>query len=100
MSLSEERSSDIEQQVVAMYERHPFPAYADKFRKASEEMFLKMRLLGLTEEDYTNKRILDCGCGTGEFTCWYAARDSDVTGIDLSVPSLEHAKAYAGRYNL
>jgi ubiquinone/menaquinone biosynthesis C-methylase UbiE len=83
-----------------MYERHPFPAYTDKFRKASEEMFLKMRLLGLTEADYRNQRILDCGCGTGEFTCWYAAQGNDLTAIDLSGPSLRHAQAYAKQYDL
>ena len=94
------RAADIERQVVAMYERHPFPAYTDKFRKASEEMFLKMRLLGLAEEEYTDKKILDFGCGTGEFTCWYAARGNEMTAIDLSRPSIEHAKAYAEGYGL
>ena len=91
---------EIQRQVVAMYERHPFPAYTDKFRKASEEMVLKMRLLGMDEAEYTHKRILDCGCGTGEFTCWYAARDNEMTAIDLSGPSIEHAKAYAAGYDL
>ena len=56
----------IQQQVVAMYEKHPFPSYTDKFRKASEEMYLKMRLLGMDEDEYFNKSILDCGCGTGK----------------------------------
>ena len=91
---------DVERRVVDMYAKHPFPAYSDKFRKASEELFLKMRLLGLAEEDYTNKTILDCGCGTGEFTCWYAARGNQVTAIDLSEPSLEHARAYAASYGI
>ena len=89
----------IQEQVVSMYERHPFPSYEDKFRKASEELFLKMRLLGLSEADYTNKKMLDCGCGTGEFTCWYAARGNDMTAIDLSEPSIARAEAYAERYN-
>ena len=95
-----QREADIQQQVVAMYERHPFPAYTDKFRKTAEEMVLKMRLLGMAEADYTNKRILDCGCGTGEFTCWYAARNNKMTAIDLSGPSIEHARLYAEQNGL
>jgi 2-polyprenyl-3-methyl-5-hydroxy-6-metoxy-1,4-benzoquinol methylase len=93
-------ADSIQQQVVAMYERHPFPAYSDKFRKTAEEMDLKMRLLGVPQSDYHGRKILDAGCGTGEFTCWYAARGNEVTAIDLSRPSLEHAKAYAAKYHL
>lgn len=93
-------AAEIQRQVVAMYEAHPFPSYTDKFRKASEEMFLKMRLLGIAKSEYRNKKILDCGCGTGEFTCWYAARGNHVTAVDLSGPSIEHAKAYAASYDL
>ena len=92
--------ADIQGQVVAMYESHPFPSYSDKFRKTAEEMHLKMRLLGIPEEEYKNRRILDCGCGTGEFSCWYAAQGNQVTAVDLSGPSLEHARAYAEEYDL
>lgn len=91
---------NLQRRVVAMYERHPFPAHNDKFRKTSEEMYLKMRLMGLTEEQYLGKKILDCGCGTGEFTCWYASQGNEVTAIDLSQPSLDHARNYAERYEL
>ncbi|MGB5816945.1 MAG: class I SAM-dependent methyltransferase [Thermoanaerobaculia bacterium] len=93
-------SADIQGQVVAMYESHPFPSYADKFRKTAEEMHLKMRLLGIPEEEYKDRQILDCGCGTGEFSCWYAAQGNQVTAVDLSAPSLENAKAYAEQYDL
>jgi len=95
-----ESADDIQRKVVAMYEKHPFPSYTDKFRKAAEEMFLKMRLLGVREEEYTSKKILDCGCGTGEFTCWYASRGNQVTAIDLSGPSLQQAREYAEKYDL
>jgi len=100
VTVQSEGMDDVQRKVVAMYERHPFPAYTDKFRKASEEMFLKMRLLGVKEEEYTRKKILDCGCGTGEFTCWYASRGNDVTAIDLSGPSIEQAREYAAKYGL
>ena len=100
MSNVQLHADDIQGRVVGMYAKHPFPAYSDKFRKASEEMYLKMRLLGLAKADYHNKSILDCGCGTGEFTCWYAAQGNSVTAIDLSGPSLAHAEAYAKSYEL
>ncbi len=100
MEKQRDQAAEIERQVVAMYERHPFPAYTDKFRKAAEEMDLKMRLLGVSETEYTGKRVLDCGCGTGEFTCWYASRSNQVTAIDLSAPSIEQARKYAARYGL
>ena len=93
-------NDQIQERVVSMYERHPFPSYSDKFRKASEEMFLKMRLLGLTREEHSGKNILDCGCGTGEFTSWYASHGNQVTAIDLSKPSIEQARAYAKSYGL
>lgn len=100
MSQASTRADEIQRRVVGMYERHPFPAYTDKFRKASEELYLKMRLLGLAEEEYRGKKILDCGCGTGEFTCWYASQGNEVTAIDLSGPSIEDARAYAKSYDL
>jgi len=90
----------IQEKVVAMYERHPFPSVDDPFRKTAEEMKLRLKLLGLSCEDYSNKNILDAGCGTGEYSCWYASQGNSVTGIDLSLPSLERAKAYAHNYGI
>jgi 2-polyprenyl-3-methyl-5-hydroxy-6-metoxy-1,4-benzoquinol methylase len=90
----------LQEKVVSMYERHPFPSVADPFRKVAEEMELRLKLLGLGPGDYHGKAILDAGCGTGEYTCWYAARDNQVTGVDLSSPSIEKAKNYTESYRL
>jgi 2-polyprenyl-3-methyl-5-hydroxy-6-metoxy-1,4-benzoquinol methylase len=48
------------------------------------------------EIDYNNKfKILDIGCGTGRHAIELAKRGYSVTGIDLSVSQLEHAKEKA-----
>ena len=90
----------IQQKVVQMYEQHPFPSAADPFRKVAEEMELRLKLLGLKATEYENKMVLDAGCGTGEYTCWYASRNRHVMGIDLSSTSIERARAYAESYGL
>ena len=89
--------SDIESRVVGMYEQHPFPSIKDKRRKADAEMPLRLTLLGIKPEDYVGKNVLDAGCGTGEYSCWYASHGSNVTAVDLSVTSLQEASNYADR---
>jgi len=88
-------SASLQEKVISMYEQHPFPSVDDPFRKTAEEMDLRLKLLGLRRGDFTNKKILDAGCGTGEYTCWFASQGNDMTGIDLSRPSLERARKYA-----
>jgi ubiquinone/menaquinone biosynthesis C-methylase UbiE len=90
-------SVDIESDVIRMYERHPFPSIKDKRQKAEAEMPLRLRLLGIKKEDYVGKKVLDAGCGTGEYSCWYANQGGDVTGVDLSETSLDNATDYAKR---
>jgi ubiquinone/menaquinone biosynthesis C-methylase UbiE len=94
------RSGKIQDEVVKLYERHPFPSVSDPFRKVAEEMDLRLKLLGLQAVDYKNKIVLDAGCGTGEYTCWHAVRNKSVTGVDLSKPSLNRAREYAASYNI
>ena len=89
--------AEVESAVIRMYERHPFPSIKDKRQKAEAEMPLRLTLLGIKPEDYTSKKVLDAGCGTGEYSCWYANHGSDVTGVDLSETSLEKATDYAER---
>jgi SAM-dependent methyltransferase len=51
-------------------------------------------------EDYSDSRVLDAGCGTGEYACWFASQGAEVVGLDLSSESLEQARHYADEYNL
>jgi 2-polyprenyl-3-methyl-5-hydroxy-6-metoxy-1,4-benzoquinol methylase len=89
------QSANVEARVIAMYQQHPFPSIADKRRKADLEMPLRLNLLGIKPDDYIGKKVLDAGCGTGEYSCWYANQGSEVTAVDLCDASLERAAAYA-----
>lgn len=83
-----------------MYQQHPFPSIADKRRKADLEMPLRLTLLGIKPHDYVGKKVLDAGCGTGEYSCWYANQGSEVTAVDLCDASLERATDYANEQNI
>jgi SAM-dependent methyltransferase len=79
----------IQETVVGMYSEHPWPLERD----ADEEMGWRLKCLGIRPEDYVGKRVLDMGCGTGEYALWYAINGAaSVTGIDLSEGSLKVAR--------
>lgn len=47
--------------------------------------------------DIKGKRLLDCGCGTGESTVYFAQQGADVTGIDIAEGNIKlcHMRAKA-----
>jgi SAM-dependent methyltransferase len=53
-------------------------------------------IAGLSGNQY-NRALLDLGCGPGLYTTLYADAGFEVTGIDLSPRSLEHARAAAAQ---
>lgn len=95
MSMKKSRALEIESSVVKMYELHPFPSVQDKARKIEDDMKLRLLFQGIKPEDYVGKMVLDAGCGTGGYSCWYARRGSYVTAVDLSEASLRLASEYA-----
>jgi 2-polyprenyl-3-methyl-5-hydroxy-6-metoxy-1,4-benzoquinol methylase len=86
--------------VVGMYSAHPSPSFKDKIAHASKRMGLRLYCCGVVQEDYIGKEVLDAGCGTGEYACWFASRGARVTGIDLSDGSLREARAYVESLSL
>jgi SAM-dependent methyltransferase len=93
-------AAEVQASVVELYEAHPFPSIEDKRAKVAAEMPIRLRLLGIGPGDYVGRRVLDAGCGTGEYACWYASQGSDVTAVDLSAPSLGRAREYAAGQGL
>ncbi len=80
-----EEIKEIQKRVVGMYSKHPWPST----READEEMGWRLRMLGIKKEDFQGKRVLELGCGTGEYALWYAANGAkEVIGVDLSDGSL------------
>lgn len=43
----------------------------------------------------SGSRVLDAGCGEGALSCLLAAKGCTVTGVDISAPNIERAKALA-----
>ena len=82
---------------MGMYSEHPWPLHRD----ADEEMGWRLKCLGITPEDYQGRRVLDMGCGTGEYALWYATQGaSEVIGVDLSDGSLKIANQRKEESNL
>ena len=96
----ERRQRDIESAVVAMYSDHPSPGHRDKLAFAARRMKLRQWCCGVCPEDYVGREVLDAGCGTGEYACWFASQGANVTGIDLSKGSLDEARSYAASAGL
>lgn len=88
-SSKEEKIREIRERVVGMYTKHPWPST----RQADEEMGWRLKMLGIVPQDYQDKRVLEMGCGTGEYALWYAVQGArEVVGIDLSQGSLALAR--------
>ena len=80
----------IQETVVGMYSEHPWPMDRD----ADEEMGWRLKCLGIKPEHFQGKKVLEMGCGTGEYALWYAEHGAaEVTGIDLSQGSLALARS-------
>ena len=74
---------------------------AEKFMELLEtrqRIFVnRLHLLPMT---FSNKRLLDLGCGTGEHTAYYATLGALVTGVDFNPVALERMREVFSNYGL
>lgn len=93
----QEKIDKIRERVVGMYSAQPWPST----READQEMGWRLKMLAIGPEDYTGKKVLDLGCGTGEYSLWYAMHGAgEVTGVDLSQGSLAKAREKKAQANV
>ena len=54
----------------------------------------KSDMLHFLKPDRTNMRLLDAGCGTGHWSCFFADLGYDVVGVDVSEEQLQQAQSH------
>jgi SAM-dependent methyltransferase len=55
------------------------------------------------ERDLAGKRVLEIGCGRGDFTCWLAkqpVRPSEIVATDFAATAIRKGRAFADAQNL
>ncbi len=96
----------IAQQVSAFYERHPYPPAVESLERHRERWNDERRraeaCLFWPDEPYrADRSILIAGCGTSQAAryalAWPRAK---VTGIDVSIRSIEHTRKLKQKYQL
>jgi SAM-dependent methyltransferase len=93
---------DVTERIRAFYEDTPFPNYdefdsaATLLDKARARVFAKL----LDDQIPFGTRVLDCGCGTGQFANFLAIASRYVVGADICLNSLKLAQAFKERNQL
>ena len=92
----------VTERVKSFYEENPFPSYEglEEFgalvNKGSRNPFSA----GLLKAIGHNKRILECGCGTGQLSHFLQLNNNHVLGVDMSLASLALALEHKRRNQL
>lgn len=81
---------DITNRVRSFYEENPFPNYdgIQDFGQLVNKGHQNLFSANLLKAIGWNKRILECGCGTGQLSHYLQLNNNHVLGIDMSLSSL------------
>ena len=87
---SEDDRRQITSTVRSFYEDNPFPSYEglEEFGELVSKGYGSDFSASLLQAIGHNKRILECGCGTGQLSHFLQLNNNHVLGIDLSLASL------------
>ncbi len=98
----EEDNTDVTSRVKTFYEKHPFPSYegVESFGELVTRGRNNAFSRALLDSIGYNKRILECGCGTGQLANFLSLNNNHVLGIDLSLSSLKLALEHKRRNGL
>ena len=94
--------ADVTMMVKEFYEETPFPHYnnfdsaASLAQLAREGIFAKM----LDEQLPPGSRVIECGCGTGQFSNFLSMANREVFATDMCENSLRLGQAFANRHHL
>jgi ubiquinone/menaquinone biosynthesis C-methylase UbiE len=98
----EDEGEDVTARVRSFYEENPFPSYegleefGELVNKGGRNPFSAelLRAIGY------NKKVLECGCGTGQLSQFLQLNNNHVLGIDMSLGSLALAIEHKQRNRL
>lgn len=89
-------------QVIDFYSKHPFPSYKPKDNKntiltSGDKSYLK----GIKKIIGYRKKILEVGCGTGQFSNYFAiGSNNSIYALDVTLNSLKIAKSFSDKNNI
>jgi SAM-dependent methyltransferase len=93
---------EITGEVKSFYETNPFPSYdgIEDFGKLVEKGKASVFSKSLLDSIGHNKKVLECGCGTGQLSHFLQLNNNYVLGVDLSLHSLKLAQKHKEENNL
>jgi SAM-dependent methyltransferase len=97
-----DEAREVTAKVRSFYEENPFPSYegveefGELVSKGSQNAFTRRLLRSIGY----NKKILECGCGTGQLSHFLQLNNNHVLGVDLSLGSLALAMEHKLRNQL
>ena len=94
--------ADVTNRVRSFYEKNPFPNYEgiEEFGELVNKGNKNPFSVQLLDAVGYNKRVLECGCGTGQLSHFLQLNNNHVLGIDMSLGSLGLALDHKKRNQL